>query len=138
MFSNFENSEDATGKDANQGDDGVDGYKGSKDGLENAKNFTGNGGVGNYGNYQLGNRKPKIMPKPIYDGADQGIVVVIIHVNKAGKVVFAEAGAKGSTTSDPQLLKRAKEAALKTSWQSDESASEKQEGKIIYNFTIEN
>jgi outer membrane biosynthesis protein TonB len=138
MFSNLKSSEDATGKNANQGDDGVDGYKGSEEGLKNAKSFTGNGGVGDYGNYQLGNRKPKNKPQPIYDGSDQGIVVVRILVDKNGKVVYAEAGVKGSTTTDLQLLKRAKEAALATKWQSDATAPEKQEGRIIYNFIIEN
>ncbi|MCK5782204.1 MAG: energy transducer TonB [Flavobacteriales bacterium] len=138
MFSNLTNTPDASGTDANQGDDGVDGYKGSLDGTKNAKSFSGNGGVGDYGNYQLGNRKPKNKPAPIYDGKDQGIVVVRILVDKNGKVVFAEAGAKGSTTTDLQLLKRAKEAALKTTWQGDSTAPEKQEGQIIYNFIIEN
>ena len=138
MFSNLKTGDDATGTDANQGDDGVAGYKGSKDGTEGAKSFTGGGGSGGYGNYQLGNRKAKSRPEPVYDGDDQGIVVVRILVNKKGKVIFAEAGVKGSTTTNLQLLKRAKEAALKTTWQSDESAAEKQEGKIIYNFIIEN
>lgn len=138
MFSNLKNSPDASGSDSNQGDDDSDGYKGSEDGLENAKSFTGNGGVGNYGNYQLGNRKPRNKPQPIYDGKDQGIVVVRILVDKNGKVVYAEAGVKGSTTTDLQLLKRAKEAALRTTWQGDSSAPEKQEGRIIYNFIIEN
>lgn len=138
IFSNLKTSDDATGTDANQGDDGVAGYKGSEDGIKGAKSFTGNGGVGDYGNYQLGNRKPKTKPEPIYDGEDQGIVVVRILVDRNGRVIFAEAGIKGSTTTDLQLLKRAKEAALKTTWQSDETAAEKQEGKIIYNFIIEN
>ena len=138
MFSGLKTSEDATGTDANQGDDGVEGYKGSEDGVKGAKSFTGNGGVGEYGNYQLGNRKPKTKPHPVYDGTDEGIVVVRILVDKTGKVIDAEAGVKGSNTTDLQLLKRAKEAALKTVWQSDDSAPEKQEGRIIYNFIIEN
>jgi len=138
MFSNLKSSPDASGSNANQGDDGVDGYKGSEDGSKNAKSFEGNGGIGNYGNYRLGNRKPKSKPEPIYDGTDQGIVFVKILVDKNGKVIYAEAGVKGSTTTDLQLLKRAKEAALKTTWQSDATAPEKQEGRIVYNFIIEN
>jgi len=138
MFSGLKTSEDATGTDANQGDDGVAGYKGSVNGTEGAKSFTGNGGSGGYGNYQLKGRKPKKKPQPVYDGDDQGIVVVRILVDKTGRVIYAQAGVKGSTTTDLQLLKRAKEAALKTSWQSDDTAPEKQEGKIIYNFIIEN
>lgn len=138
MFSNLKTGEDATGKDANQGDDGVDGYKGSEDGLKNAKSFIGNGGVGDYGNYQLGNRKPKTRPQPIYEGTEEGIVVVEILVNRDGKVISAEAGVKGTNVADASLYRRAKEAALKTLWQSDPSASEIQKGYIMYNFKIEN
>jgi len=138
MFSGLKTSDDATGTDANQGDDGVPGYKGAIDGSKDAKSFSGNGGVGNYGNYQLGNRKPKSRPQPKYEGTDEGIVVVRILVDKTGKVIFAEPGVKGSTTTDLKLLKSAKEAAMKTVWQSDDSAPEKQEGRIVYNFIIEN
>lgn len=138
MFSGLKTSDDATGTDSNQGDDGGEGYKGKIDGTEGAKRFIGNGGVGEYGNYSLGNRKPKEMPNPIYDVDDSGIVVVRIWVDKNGKVISADPGAKGSTTTNLQLLKRAKEAALKTTWQSDESANDRQEGWIVYNFIIEN
>jgi len=138
MFAGLKSSDDATGTDANQGDDGKEGYKGSKDGIKGAKNFTGNGGIGSYGNYQLGNRKAKKKPLPKYEGAEEGIVVVRILVDKTGKVVSAYAGVKGSTTTDLLLLKSAKEAAMKTTWQGDESANGNQEGKIIYNFIIEN
>jgi len=138
MFAGLKSSEDATGTDANQGDDGVAGYKGDEGGIKGAKSFTGNGGIGDYGNYQLGNRKPKTKPMPKYEGSEEGIVVVRILVDNAGKVVYAEAGVKGSTTTDLQLLKSAKEAAMKTLWQSDESVKGNQEGRIIYNFIIEN
>ena len=138
MFSGIKTSEDATGTDANQGDDGVAGYKGSEDGMKGAKSFTGNGGVGNYGNYQLGDRKPKSKPDPKYESTEEGIVIVKIFVNKKGKVIYAEVDLKGSNTTDPQLWKNAKEAALITTWQSDDTAPEKQVGYIKYRFSIEN
>jgi len=138
MFSNLKTGEDATGTDANQGDDeGKSGYKGAEDGLKNAKSFSGNGGVGDYGNYTLKGRKPIEKPKPKYVGNDEGKVVIIISVDRAGKVIYAESG-KGTQVTDPELIKMAIKAAYKTKWNRDDSAYEKQVGSIIYNFTIEN
>lgn len=134
MFSNLKNTSNSS---SSQGDDSEEGYKGSEDGSRASRSFYGNAKRGNYGNYQLGDRKPRSKPSPIYDGSDEGIVVVKILVNNIGRVIFAEAGVKGSTTTDIQLLKRAKEAAMKTTWQSDASAPDRQEGSIIYKFTIE-
>ncbi|NDK18850.1 MAG: energy transducer TonB, partial [Zetaproteobacteria bacterium] len=50
----------------------------------------------------------------------------------------ANAGVKGTTNSAPCLLKRAKDAALKTTWQPDSNAPLKQIGSIIYNFSLSN
>ena len=52
--------------------------------------------------------------KPIYNVQLEGKVVVDITVDQLGNVINAIAGVKGSTTLNSQLLKRAKEAALKT------------------------
>ncbi len=137
MFSGLKNRDDATGTDANQGDDGVAGYKGSEDGKIGAKSYTGNGGVGDFGNYSLGDRKPIKKPNPDYDSTEEGTVVVRIYVNKEGIVTYAEVDLKGSNTTDPQLWENAKDAAKKTTWQRDDTAGEKQEGYIIYKFSIE-
>ena len=51
-------------------------------------------------------------------------------------MINAIAGVKGSTTLNTQLLKRAKEAALKTKFSAKESAPTRQQGKIIYNFQL--
>ena len=40
------------------------------------------------------------------------------------------------TSDNSQLLKRAKEAALKTKFSAKESAPSRQQGKIIYNFQL--
>ncbi len=114
------------------------GNKGQKDGDLNAKNYYGKGSNGGGGNYNLGNRKPISTPKPIYDCNEEGRVVVSIEVNKNGRVISANVGVKGSTTSAPCLLRRAKAAALKTTWQADYSAPNKQIGSIIYNFSLTN
>jgi len=114
------------------------GNKGQKDGDINTKSYYGKGGKGGGGNYNLGNRKPMFTPKPIYDCNEEGRVVVSIEVDNLGKVISANAGVKGSTTSAPCLLERAKAAALKTTWQADATAPNKQIGSIIYNFSLTN
>lgn len=120
------------------GDDDKAGDKGSPDGDPNAKGYYGSGSGGSGGNYRLGNRNAIATPKPIYDCNEQGRVVVSISVNKSGTVIGANAGVKGTTNAAPCLLKRAKEAALKTKFNADNNAPAKQVGTIIYNFTLSN
>ena len=74
--------------------------------------------------------------KPIYNSQEQGIVVVLITVNQSGEVINAISGAKGSTTLNKNLLKRAKEAALQTRFNEKKSAPKNQQGKIIYYFSL--
>lgn len=136
MMGGLNNSDgNATG---GEGDDNQAGDKGNPNGDPNASGYYGNGGGGSGGNYRLGNRKAVSKPKPTYDCNEQGRVVVSISVNKSGRVISAQPGIKGTTNSAPCLLTRAKEAALKTRFNSDSKAPTKQVGSIIYNFTLSN
>ena len=121
-----------------EGTDTKPGNKGKKEGDLNTKTYYGKGGKGGGGNYNLGDRRPLDTPKPQYDCDEEGKVVVSIEVDQNGTVISAKAGVKGSTTSAPCLLQRAKEAALKTTWQADATAPNKQIGSIIYNFSLSN
>jgi len=147
------------------GDDKAAGNKGKNNGDKNASGYIGGGGsgtgsgggngsgqgigtgsgygsgsgsgVGNgNGNYQLGNRKALSKPQPNYVCDEQGIVVVQISVDQSGKVISANPGIRGTTNAAKCLLDQAKIAALNTKWQADNSAPEKQVGKIIYNFKL--
>ena len=136
MMGGLNNSDgNATG---GEGDDNQAGDKGNPNGDPNASGYYGNGGGGSGGNYRLGNRKAVSKPKPAYDCEEQGRVVVSISVDKSGRVISAQAGIKGTTNSAPCLLTRAKEAALKTRFNSDSKAPTKQVGSIIYNFSLSN
>lgn len=136
MMGGLNNSDgNATG---GEGDDNQAGDKGNPNGDPNASGYYGNGGGGSGGNYRLGNRKAVSKPKPTYDCNEQGRVVVSISVDNSGRVISAQAGIKGTTNSAPCLLTRAKEAALKTKFNSDSKAPTKQVGSIIYNFTLSN
>jgi len=121
-----------------EGNDNQAGDKGNPNGDPNASGYYGNGGGGSGGNYRLGNRKAVSKPKPIYDCNEEGRVVVSISVDKSGRVISARAGIKGTTNSASCLLSRAKQAALKTKFNSDSKAPTKQVGSIIYNFTLSN
>lgn len=124
--------------DGGEGDDNQAGDKGQTTGDPNASGYYGNGGSGSGGNYRLGNRKAVDMPKPTYDCNEEGRVFVSISVDNSGNVISAQPGVKGTTNSATCLLERAKEAALKTKFNSDPKAPSKQIGTIIYNFSLSN
>ncbi len=128
---------DGNGKaEGGEGNDNQAGDKGKVTGDPNASGYYGIGGDGSGGNYRLGNRKALNKPKPTYDCNEEGRVVVSISVDQTGKVFAAQAGVKGTTNSAQCLLNRAKEAALKTKFNADSKAPEKQIGAIIYNFSL--
>ena len=112
------------------------GDQGSEEGDPKSNAYVG-GGVGTNGvAYKLGGRTIENIIKPINESQQQGKVVVTIRVNRNGKVINASPGAKGSTTTNTYLYAKAKEAALKTTFEANSSAPEIQIGTIIYNFTL--
>ena len=118
------------------GNKNKNGNQGSVEGDINSNKYEG-GGIGVDGEaYQLLGRSVSYKAKPIYKVQLEGKVVVDITVDQLGNVINAIAGVKGSTTLNSQLLKRAKEAALKTKFSAKESAPSRQQGKIIYNFQL--
>ena len=128
---------DGEGKaDGGEGDDNRPGDKGKVTGDPNASGYYGLGGSGSGGNYRLGNRKAVSTPKPDYDCNEEGRVVVAITVDQTGRVIAAQPGSKGTTTSASCLWDKAREAALKTKFNPDSQAPAKQLGEIIYNFSL--
>jgi len=57
-----------------------------------------------------------------------------VTVDRSGRVTDATPGIKGSTTLDENLLKLAKEAALKTRFEENNDAPVIQKGTITYDF----
>lgn len=125
-----QNNSSSQGISEGQGD------QGSEEGNQESNSYIG-GGVGINGiAYQLGERTISEIKKPAYDSQQQGKVVVTIRVNRNGKVISATAGAKGSTTTNAYLYSKAKEAALKTTFEANSLAPEIQVGTIVYNFKL--
>ena len=130
------NGNSSDGSPKGEGDDQKEGVKGKVNGDPNSNKYYGNTGTGSGGNYNLAGRKALSKPIEQPDCQEEGIVVVRITVDKNGKVIKAEPGFKGSNNTSPCLLKPAKEAALRTTWNADENAPANQVGTIIYKFTL--
>lgn len=132
--------EGETKGNGDQGDPNGDPNSASRTGGSSGSGTSGAGpGGGGTGNYLLGNRQALQRPKPDYGCPEQGRVVVAVFVNRQGEVVEAIPGERipggaSSNTSSQCLYAKAKEAALKTKWQGDASAVERQKGYIIYDF----
>jgi outer membrane biosynthesis protein TonB len=137
-----------TGSGTGQGGGGKPGDGGINDGNPDGKNpygtsgGTGGGTGGGSGTGTgpsvgggLGGRKLKSSPK-IYDNSQKtGIVVISVCVDGSGTVTEANFTLKNSTTQDSELVKKAKEAALKTRF--EPSSSDTQCGTLAYNFKLQ-
>ncbi len=91
-------------------------------------------GDGSGPNFSLHGRSAKYIPVPDYTEQEQGKVVVDVWVDKNGSVTKAIAGAKGTTTSNPSLWRKAQKAALNAKFSVNTNAPEEQKGTITYNF----
>ncbi len=124
---------DQGGGDGNTGEVGDQGsLEGKKDSKSYVGGPSGNGGVG----YSLAGRNMISSPPIQDDSQNEGKVVVDIIVDKYGKVLRATPGARGSTTANSQLYKKAKEAALKTKFNANPEAAEEQKGQMTFIFIL--
>jgi colicin import membrane protein len=131
------NSKNTGTNTTSEGITGGQGNQGAPNGLVDSKNSGEGSGTGDTGisSYLLG-REFQSLPAPKYDYQGEGIVVVEVSVDRAGKVTQAVPGAKGSTTLDEYLLTVAKEAALKATFTPKPDAPSVQKGTITYNFKL--
>jgi outer membrane biosynthesis protein TonB len=120
-----------------QGVAGGQGNQGVQSGTPDVDKYGPGGGLGTEGiSFNLGGRKAQSLFKPPYDIQKDGIVVVAITVDRSGRVTDATPGIKGSTTLDENLLKLAKDAALKTRFETSNDAPIIQKGTISYDFRL--
>ena len=135
-FDNLLKGDKSDGKPKGEGDDDKEGLKGDKNGDPTSTKYYGNTGEGGDSNYNLDGRNALSKPIEQPDCQEEGTVVVSIEVDKNGRVMRAVPGVKGTTNSASCLLKPAREAALKTTWNADPNAPSKQKGTIIYKFSL--
>jgi len=116
---------------------GGQGNQGVETGTVGVRTYGPGGGPGNGTiSYSLGNRKNQLLPVPKYEVQFEGTVVVEISVDRAGAVIKAIPGVKGSTTLNDDLLKVARDAALKAKFDSNNEAPLLQKGFITYIFRL--
>jgi colicin import membrane protein len=131
------NSKNANTNSTGEGVAGGEGNQGSVNGSVDSKNRGEGSGLGDKGiSYDLKGRGFQSIPEPKYDYQREGKVVVEVRVDRDGKVIQATAGIQGSTTLDEDLLRIAKEAALKARFESKPDAPNIQIGTITYNFKL--
>jgi len=135
-FENLLKGTTSDSKPTGEGDDDKEGLKGDEKGDPTSTKYYGNTGKSGDSNYNLAGRRALDKAKEQPDCQEEGTVVVSIEVDKNGKVIRAVAGVKGTTNSANCLLKPAREAALRTTWNADPNAPSKQKGTIIYKFSL--
>jgi len=138
ILSSLINGPKSEGEDqAGEGSDEIGGDKGDSKGTLYAKSYYGTGkSLDGDGNYLLGGRKALNKKKILQDCNEAGIVVVSIEVDRAGNVIDATPGVRGTTNNSKCLLDPAKRAALATKFNKDGKAPFKQIGKIVYRFSL--
>lgn len=76
------------------------------------------------------------LASPSYTVQEAGTVVVEIRVDRNGKVVWANAGAAGTTVMDKTLWEAARKVAMQAQFNMKADAPEQQKGKITYIFDL--
>ncbi|MCI5054954.1 MAG: energy transducer TonB [Flavobacteriales bacterium] len=130
LLNKFKTSKD--GSDGG-GNDDKPGDKGKEYGINGGADDGGPNGS-RRGNFVLAGRDMLFAAQPPGDIPEEGTVAVEIWVDKAGKVIRAVPGIKGSNTNNSTLFEMARKAALKTKFSSKPSATEVQKGVIYYHF----
>lgn len=112
------------------------GNQGEPDGDPLSPNYgKGGSGFGNV-NLSLANRRFVEIPQIEDKGQSSGKVAVEIRVDRTGTVVYARAGAKGTTLSDLSLWSKCERAVMGARLNQLESAPDVQIGVVVFNFKV--
>jgi len=142
LLSNFLKNGNKKGGSGGDGNPGQAGNDGVPDGNPNTNGLGGHGnnphhignGGGGKGGIQLSGRKIMNPPCPVNDSKEEGVVVVVITVNKDGKVIEADPNGRGTNTSSSVLKSKARQAALCAIFSSATNGQEEQTGSITFKF----
>ncbi|MCL2502709.1 MAG: hypothetical protein FWE99_06200, partial [Bacteroidales bacterium] len=83
--------------------------------------------------YKLEGRKAVSLPIPAYKGLRGGDVTILIVVNPYGYVISTSV-VRQFSSSDPNLIEYAINAARSSRFNRDDNASQQQQGEIVYRF----
>ena len=122
------------GQGTGQGNSGKPGQQGDPDGDPNEGRLQGiSTGAGVVGG-GLGNRGVATIPKINDKSQKEGRVVINVCVDKLGKVISSDFTQRGSTSTDPTLVKLATENARL--WKFMPGDTDRQCGTITYQFKL--
>jgi outer membrane biosynthesis protein TonB len=121
-----------------EGNDNKAGDKGNPNGDPYATGDYGAPGSGNGGTSGFGlNGRSFAGNNPVkQDCNEEGRVVVQITVDRSGKVISATPGVKGTTNTNPCLMKPAELTARSHTWKPDPNAPSQQVGFVVVNFKL--
>lgn len=124
------------GTGSGDGTGSIPGNQGSKLGDPLASNY-GEGGSGN-GNMMLSIENRSFTQRPQIDdnGQQAGKVAVEFRVNQSGVIIYARAGVKGTTITDPGLLEKCERAVRGARLNQLANAPDSQTGRIVFNFKL--
>ncbi len=125
-------------KPGNEGELYTPGDQGNPKGDPHSKNYGDDlKGLGNIGvGHDLAGRNLLSVPPIEENYTETGKVAVSIKVDRNGKVIFARYMVKGSTTTDPKLIRLAEAAAIQANFSSNSKAAEEQFGSITFTFKL--
>lgn len=142
LLTNFLKNGNKKGGSGGDGNSGQAGNDGVPDGNPNTNGLGGHGnnphhignGGGGKGGIQLSGRKIMNPPCPVNDSKEEGVVVVIITVNKDGKVIEADPNGRGTNTSSAVLKSKARQAALCAVFSAATNGQDEQTGSVTFKF----
>jgi len=131
----------ATGSGTGGEGTGNGGGKGSGTGTgSGGGSGTGSGGGNGDGNgayFDLGGRSWRVKPRLEESSQETGKVVIEVIVDKDGNVTSTNGPARGSTTSAPILVSKAKQAAKEAKFTKSPTGVEEQRGTITFVFKFQ-
>lgn len=122
------------GAGSGDGTTNTPGNQGKPTGSTLTNNYNGTGS-GNGGNLNLEQRS--FVNRPTVSDANRstGKVVIDIHVDKNGNIIYAEAG-RGTTIVDEGLIERCIQAVKNAHVNALSSAPETQQGTVVFSFRV--
>jgi outer membrane biosynthesis protein TonB len=124
-----------TGTGEGDGNTGTPGNQGKTTGSTLTNNYNGTGS-GNGGSLTMDQRTFTSRPVIGDDGRHSGKVVVDIRADKSGNIIYARAGARGTTIVDAALLQKCEDAVKRAHLNALENAAETQIGTVVFVFKV--
>lgn len=111
------------------------GNQGKPTGSTLANNYNGTGS-GNGGGLNMVQRNFVNKPSVDDNHRSTGKIIVEIHVDKNGNVIYAKAGARGTTITDYDLFTKCENAALHSKLNALENGPDTQKGFVTFVFKV--